>query len=310
MSTPNPSPGRSVAPAGTRLALRAVPGWIDPVFPVALTGGGGTGPNPLGALGRMTNVPQLVAGLRSGVNLVDLSSDESLEVDRATLLNAPRTGNGPLRVLVAAPDPSRGARADGRAPSADPRLQEIPVHSLNDPDRPRGGAARPEVAPWALDLTSADVDPAALRSALQEGATLIRVPGSPLNAKALNALARSLPIDRGAIVIVDPFAQGRFDGRFLTPSPPFGSAPNPGAEADLRTRFQPVLRYGFLPRPRTRTLAQACLLYLLGIPRVVAVAIPGDRAETLQEALVIDRAPGPTEEEIRRIDELSEPRAP
>ncbi|MCI4367365.1 MAG: hypothetical protein L3K08_06405, partial [Thermoplasmata archaeon] len=156
-------------------------------------------------------MPQLVAGLRAGVNLVDLSSDGSLDVDRATLLDTPRTGNGPLRVLVAPPDPSKGARSKGKATPSDPRLQEIPVHSVNDPDRPRGGADRTEVAPWALDLPSAEADPAGLRSALEEGATLIRVPGSPLDAKALNALARSLPIDRGAIVIVDPFAQGRFE---------------------------------------------------------------------------------------------------
>jgi aryl-alcohol dehydrogenase-like predicted oxidoreductase len=149
------------------------------------------------------------------------------------------------------------------------------------------------------------VDRTELAAAWDEGARVALVPGSLLDAAALGELAVSLPPDRGGLIITDPFADGLFDGQFLNSGGSSPIAPGLSDGESLRQRFAPVLRFGFLPVARRRTLAQASLLYLLSIPRVVSVIVPLDSPEGLAQGLALPEVPRLTAEEREKVRVLS-----
>jgi aryl-alcohol dehydrogenase-like predicted oxidoreductase len=105
----------------------------------------------------------------------------------------------------------------------------------------------------------------------------------------------------------DPVAAGRLDGtRWARILQVTGA---PGAPTPLR-RWQeevaPVLEFGFLTEGHRRTLAQAALQYVAGLPGVASVLVPLPPAERLAEFFAFANAPDLSEAESARISRLTE----
>ncbi len=99
------------------------------------------------------------------------------------------------------------------------------------------------------------------------------------------------------------FADGRLDGTAWPRSSRTGPATRPPESfRDLAGEFEPVLRFGFLTRERTRTLAQAALGYVLGQPWVLLASARLPPIDRLDELLGFSRGTPLEPGEVRRIE--------
>ncbi len=99
------------------------------------------------------------------------------------------------------------------------------------------------------------------------------------------------------------FANGRLDGTAWPGSTRAGPAMRPPESVrDLAGEYEPVLRFGFLTRERTRTLAQAALGYVLGRPWVLLASARLPPVDRLDELLGFSRATPLEPGDVRRIE--------
>ncbi len=100
----------------------------------------------------------------------------------------------------------------------------------------------------------------------------------------------------------DPMAGGRLDGTRWDHS--LSATRGRGVPIPLRhlqEEVAPVLELGFLTDGRRRTLAQAALQYVAGLPGVASVLVPVPPADRLSELLEFANAPALSSAEIDRI---------
>jgi aryl-alcohol dehydrogenase-like predicted oxidoreductase len=103
----------------------------------------------------------------------------------------------------------------------------------------------------------------------------------------------------------DPFAGGRMDGGRFAPGAAAGPAAAPQPLRELAAEFERVAPFSFLVRPRSRTLAQASLQYLVGLPWVATVVIPPPPPERWAELVGFGSSPPLSEAERERVDTVT-----
>ncbi len=111
----------------------------------------------------------------------------------------------------------------------------------------------------------------------------------------------------------DPMASGRLDGtRWDHSLSATGGRSVPAPLRRWQEEVAPVLEFGFLTDGHRRTLAQAALQYVAGLPGVASILVPLPPAERLAEFLAFANAPGLSERESDRISRSMElgPEAP
>ena len=260
-----------------------------------------------------------------GITTFDIASSEEPSASAAVLARAFPQGDPSVVVLAADPprkvppvpggSPPRAARSlPGRpatghdAPIRDARfrwLVEADAASL-----PAGPAPRPE-EPSSLGAHS---DPTVVRCLGADdvrSASLLAPPR--LLAGAYSLLERELPeaalrafgADGFRWIAHDPFCGGRLDGSRFAPGSALTGLPEPRSVRELSADFGSVAPLAFLVQPRTRTLAQAALRFVLDAPWSLTVSLPPPPPERWAEILGYAAAPPLTEEERRRAEQLT-----
>ena len=308
------SPAPGVPTEGSAiLTERPIPGTGRSIFPLALSIS--ASPEPGGGGGDPFLFAELRGAIRAGIRL---------------FVPPPSAAEGPLAALEAASAAERTevlamAPEEPAPPPPRPTDRDSPfgsrvrkIATRHHPGEPMGslGQEPPNEVDadlgWGVVLQRPYPSPEELGRLLDQNVRWVGLPASILDAAPLEELARHWPKGEGALVILDPYAGGRLDGGFLEPPGRGVRPPRPGDPLRMIQEFAPVLPFGFLARAGRRTLAQAALQYLLGIPRVGAVALPAGRPGTLREALALPRVPSLSSEEVRRIQGIGKanPRAP
>jgi hypothetical protein len=160
-----------------------------------------------------------------------------------------------------------------------------------DPVRPAGGAR-------FRDLALAEVE--AERS-LKAGATWVSVPGHLLEARRVRALVETVREVGGDVLLTNPHADGRLDGRWLSEGTlSTGGTPHPLGFAELQRAYAPLLPLGFLTEGHRRTLAQAAVAFVQAVGAVPSVRVRDLRQ--LDELADAGRFPPLSAEEMARID--------
>lgn len=212
---------------------------------------------------------------------------------------------GPAAPALSALDPeirrrltvlcSLGARGDPAAPALDPPEALATVQRLDlgvallqvDEEQLLGAEARgpPGLADWdtqrsdrlwGVRVNPVAGDPSTLTRAADLGAKFFAVPASLLEGSGLGRVQRTVG-ERVGVVVTDPFAEGRLDGRMLRDGP-FGHGPPapPVPLEQLQEAYAPLLRLAYLTEGRRRTLAEAALLAVLRARGVCSVVVPSD----------------------------------
>lgn len=265
--------------------------WIDGLgLEIRGVASGGIGPEaPSAGPGA-----SIAYALRSGMTTFDLVDDPGREADLGRLRRA--TGPNRPRLTLLVPEEPEATTTD-ELPGGGVRM--LPVRArAPEASAPDGRAG------WVLDVGRSEIGLDRLREARDRGALGIRVSGGLTSAARLEALTSDAQALGLSTWIRDPYEGGRFDGSFLTTPP--GPGGTPGAAEELQAYFAPVLPFGFLAIARRRSLPQAVLRYLLGLPSVEGVLLPDRDAATLASAIRADQTPPLTPEEIRRIRSAGE----
>jgi hypothetical protein len=108
--------------------------------------------------------------------------------------------------------------------------------------------------------------------AARAGARWVAVPGSVLDAARLVPLAEEIRAAGARILLTNPHADGRLDGRWLAEG--LGAdtrRTRPLELGELERSYGPVLALGFLTEGRRRTLPQAAVAFALAIGAVPSV---------------------------------------
>lgn len=206
---------------------------------------------------------------RSGLRRVHVGEGPRARRDEAALWELLGSAGGRWAVTVrrAATEPPP------RAPS--PQIAvAVELETRDVVPLPRGRPSAVGSGAWGVSATEAGALPAP--SDLEPlSPSWVRFPLHLINAPmALSAVAAwsraSVPV-----IASDPFAEGRLDGAWLASSPVEGP-PRPSAAdwAVTRAFLVPVVSLGFLTQGTGRTLRQAALAYLRGVPGVVGVLVP------------------------------------
>jgi hypothetical protein len=125
---------------------------------------------------------------------------------------------------------------------------------------------------------------------------------SLLDVRLLKTLASRFHDSRGAVLVRDPFAQGRLDGsRFSARLSDRGPSSTPRDVRTLHAEFDPVLRLAPLTRDRRRTLAQASVQFLVRWPWVASVLLPLPAPERWEEIRTAPNALPLDEGELREL---------
>ncbi len=119
--------------------------------------------------------------------------------------------------------------------------------------------------------------------------------------------ARTLSDAPFAWIARNPFADGRLDGGRFGTGPGSPPAVAPRSLRELATDLEAISGFAFLAIPRRRTLAQAALRYLTGVPWVATVVIPLPAPERWDEIVGFEASPPLTDEERERVDAVTRP---
>jgi hypothetical protein len=196
-------------------------------------------------------------------------------------------------VFVGAAGTSGAIRKEEPFPRNVVRFYEEPgsPREARDPVRPAGGAR-------FRDLALAEVE--AERS-LKAGATWVSVPGHLLEARRVRALVETVREVGGDVLLTNPHADGRLDGRWLSEGTlSTGGTPHPLGFAELQRAYAPLLPLGFLTEGHRRTLAQAAVAFVQAVGAVPSVRVRDLRQ--LDELADAGRFPPLSAEEMARID--------
>lgn len=275
-----------------------------------------------------THLALLRRARAAGVTTFDLASARSPLLAARLLRMAFPEGDPDLVVLIGRSNPSSdpaslrlGTAANPAAASADPevrrrvvelaarfsRFGSVVVDWDAEPDPPealgdssawldaltkQGTIAgwslryRPRADPPVFSVTSHD-RPASVEMSL-------------LDLRWLEAFQARFGQARGAVIVRNPFADGRLDGtRFSATLSSRGPSRTPVDLRSLHAEFDPVLRLAPLTQGHRRTLAQAALQYLLTLPWVATVVLPLPSPERWEELRGAPNAPPLNELELR-----------
>ena len=139
---------------------------------------------------------------------------------------------------------------------------------------------------WARRFATADALSTAATGSPPPSGTILSVPVSLLEPKAVPAIEAISEVRPVGVLATDPLAAGRLDGsRFSAAVAHRDPAAGPTSLRSLHDEFDPVLRFGFLTEARRRTLAQAAIRFVLSWPSIVTAAVPAPPPERLAELL-------------------------
>jgi hypothetical protein len=255
----------------------------------------------------------LRGAIRAGVTLIDaLERNDAAEVVRA----AGRVPGVPARLVVTVGvEMAVLSMPTDRLPSMPDGTTVVPV--LRSPSGPalRSQDVRDAIgrlmARWNSPLWGAawaSPSEAALNgpTALEHGARLLALPASLLSYAEAVQVGEQAARRGAAVIVLDPMASGSLDGSFLDGTPldrPPTSRP-PSLD-ELSTRLGPVTRLGFLTEGRRRSLAQAAVRFVLGLPGVVSACCVQPSPRILAELAAIDKVPPLSEAELERVGRLA-----
>ncbi len=234
-----------------------------------------------------------------------LGAEPSSE-SRGPLGPIPKDWPGEIRAAI---ERSR-RRLDGRTPSL-VWLEADAVPALEAADVRRAleettAAAEPGEA-WGVRFESAPPDPQTLSKLLGLGVRSYAFPVHLLNSAASVPIAQAIGERRGRVLALDVHAGGRLNGQRLLG--PLGSTPpgplRPMDLASLRKELLPVTQLGFLTRDRSRTLAQAAIQFVLGLPDVLAAVVPISDPSRLEEWTHAEARPPLTRSDREEVLRLS-----
>ncbi|MCI4331428.1 MAG: hypothetical protein L3K19_06240 [Thermoplasmata archaeon] len=164
---------------------------------------------------------------------------------------------------------------------------------------------------WGLKVTPATrLD--LLPPVLEAGAGFLVMAANLLDHRLAVEAERVVRGGRASLLVEDPFAHGALDGGFLR-----GSSVSDGPSArferweTLEQRLRPVTRLGFLTEERTRTLAEAAIQFVLGLPSVASVLVRPVEPTTVEAALsALGRPPLSAATRHRVNRSIEEPNSP
>jgi len=148
------------------------------------------------------------------------------------------------------------------------------------------------------------------RAARRPPPWILSGPFSLLDRTVPTAATRLLGAGAFSWIARDPFSGGRLDASRFAVAPTAGPGAPPRTVRELEVEFEPVARFGFLARPRQRTLAQAALRFVLGSPWVATACVPAPSPERWAEIVGYASSPPLDEEERRRADAVAGPGHP
>jgi aryl-alcohol dehydrogenase-like predicted oxidoreductase len=134
---------------------------------------------------------------------------------------------------------------------------------------------------------------------------------SLLEHRQLEPLAKRYQTTRGAVLVRNPFADGRLDGtRFSATLADRRPRSTPVDLRSLSAEFAPVLALAPLTRSHRRTLAQAAIQYVVRWPWVASVLLPLPSPERWDELCAALNAPSLEDDELRAAGLLADSRDP
>jgi aryl-alcohol dehydrogenase-like predicted oxidoreductase len=148
----------------------------------------------------------------------------------------------------------------------------------------------------------ADLDHAEARwqAEVYDGARWVSFPGHILEARRLLPVVRGIREAGAEVLLTNPLAEGRLDGRWLSEGTlAQDGPPRPMDLPSLQRAYAPVLPLGFLTTGRRRTLAQAAI----GFVRAIG-AIPSVRFRDIRQIAELVDGSGAdplSEDELERV---------
>jgi hypothetical protein len=268
----------STSPGSPRLALSLGSSALDSA---------GTAASRLSALVR--------AAASQGVVLFDLT--ETVEPRRCWDLAAAAEGSRWAEATVFVP----ARTASGAAPDGDAATRRV-IRFLESTDAARDGGEPAVESPGVRfrDLALAEVE---AERAVEEGATWISFPGHLLEARRVQSLVGRLRGAGAEVLVTNPHADGRLDGRWLAEGGLANDGPpRPLGLAELQRAYAPLLPLGFLTEGHRRSLAQAAVAFVQAIDAVPSVRVRDPR----QLAELVDPRTYPplSSEELRRLGDV------
>ncbi len=207
---------------------------------------------------------------------------------------------------------ARSARRLQRARLSLAWLDDGALPALRDPAVRRAldetvEAGAPEEG-WGVRFETAPPDLETLEGLLALGVRRFAFPVHLLNAALALPAVELVRGAQGAVVGLDVHAGGRlnglrFDGALGRQS---HGPPRVVDFATLKAELAPVTQLGFLTRGQARTLGQAAIQFVLGIPGIVAVVVPIADPSRLREWTAWSERPGLTQEDRRKVADLAE----
>jgi aryl-alcohol dehydrogenase-like predicted oxidoreductase len=201
---------------------------------------------------------RLVATLRGaferGIRTVDLSDSPATEASLALVRESASERWRDVTVFLS--ERPRSSYSAG-APRSEIVLERNAPGAVREPD---------QVRHWGVRFTELGAAEAGAVSAARSGARWVALPGSVLDANRLIPLTSDVRRGGADVLLTDPHADGRLDGRWLTDGlAPNVRSPRPVDLEAVTRSYAPVLALRFLTEGHRRTLPQAAVAFALAL---------------------------------------------